>query len=117
MKKGCFIKIVVSSTIIIGAVLYILQHKFDEFIAEPGKRIIQEIIKNRWDSELKYVKNTEEKDSLRNLLIYYVNSRESTEEFVNDKQLEALMESLNIILEDSLIDIIELENLTKLVKR
>jgi hypothetical protein len=38
MKKGCFIKGVVIVTILIAAVVYIIQYKLDDWFFKPAKK-------------------------------------------------------------------------------
>lgn len=113
MKRGCFIKLVFVGTILIAVVLYILQNKFDEFFSEPGKELVLSFIDDNWETELSYIKGNVEKDSLKVLLTFYIKGTESAGKLIS----EELIETMEKTFKDSLIDKVELENLTNLVKR
>jgi hypothetical protein len=116
MKRGCFIKIVVLITIIIASLLYIIQHKLDEWFLEPGKNIITKTMEESWETELRYVKANPEKDSLKSLLKFYINGIHSVDEIKN-KHTEELISILDKTFQDSLIDRNELEEISNLIKR
>lgn len=115
MKKGCFLKLVVIITILVASVLYIIQNKFDDIFLNPGKKLITELIEDKWETELVYITDTVEKDSLKMLLQFYVKGINTVDEISEDK-LEELFELLEITFNDSLITKKELSKLTKIVK-
>jgi len=115
MKKGCFLKLVVIITILVASVLYIIQNKFDDIFLNPGKKLITKLIEDKWETELVYITNTVEKDSLKMLLQFYVKGISTVDEISEDK-LEELLELLEITFNDSLITKKELSKLTKIVK-
>ncbi|MEE9448469.1 MAG: hypothetical protein V3V72_00335 [Ignavibacteriaceae bacterium] len=115
MKKGCFIKLVFIITILVAVVLYIIQTKFDDFFLNPGKKLITELIQDNWETELGYITGTEEKDSLKSLLHFYVDGIKTVSEISEDKY-EELLELLEITFKDSLITKKELSELTTIVK-
>ena len=115
MKKGCFLKLVVIITILVASVLYIIQNKFDEIFLNPGKKLITELIEDNWETELSYITDTEEKDSLKSLLYFYVEGIKTVSEISEDSHKE-LLELLESTFTDSLITKEELLKLTKIVK-
>ncbi len=63
MKKGCFIQSVIIVTILIAAIVYIVKYKLEDWLVQPGKKIIiSEVLKN-WEKETAYIKESPEKDS------------------------------------------------------
>ena len=68
MKKGCFLKTVIIITIIIASILYIFQHKFDEIFVGTGKKFVLSVFEDKWTTELKYIQENPEKDSLKSLI-------------------------------------------------
>jgi len=116
MKKGCFLKLVFIITILVASVLYIIQNKFDDIFLSPGKKLLTELIEDKWETELVYITDTVEKDSLKALLHFYVKGIKTIDEISEDK-LEELYELLEITFNDSLITEKELFDLTKIVKR
>lgn len=115
MKKGCFIKLVIITTILVASVLYIIQNKFDDIFLNPGKKLVTQLIEENWESELSYIADTEEKDSLKSLIHFYVEGINTVSEISEDKN-DGLFELLERTFEDSLITKNELSKLTKIVK-
>jgi len=115
MKKGCFLKLVIIITILVASVLYIVQNKFDEIFLNPSKKLITELIEDNWETELSYITDTEEKDSLKSLLHFYVEGIKTVSEISEDNHDE-LLELLESTFTDSLITKEELLKLTKIVK-
>lgn len=116
MKRGCFLNIVIIGTILIAAAVYIVQNKFDEWFLKPGKEfVIKEIIRD-WDKELTYVYASPQKDSLKNLLVYYVDNIKSLDEVVH-KDEKSFVNEFKSAVEDSIISKDEISKLTMLVKK
>ena len=83
MKKGCFLKIIIILTILIAAILYVVENHFDDFIRKPGEKIIKDLVFKDVNREMEYVKNSPEKDSLKvmiNSFIYNKIHKEHTED-------------------------------------
>ncbi len=115
MKKGCFLKFIIIFTIVLASILYLVQNKFDELFLEPGKELVLSVIEENWNSELGYVNDSPEKDSLKALLQFYISGIESTE-FLSDERAEAVINYLEQTFKDSLIDYEELSHINKLIK-
>ncbi|MCH7965434.1 MAG: hypothetical protein IH852_16005 [Bacteroidetes bacterium] len=115
MKKGCFLKFIIIFTIVLAVILYLVQNKFDELFLEPGKEIILTAIEDSWNTELEYVKDSIEKDSLKSLLRFYVSGIQSSD-YLPDKRTETVINYLEQTFQDSLIDIEELSHINKLIK-
>lgn len=115
MKKGCFLKFIIIFTIVLAVILYLVQNKFDELFLEPGKEIILTAIEDSWNTELEYVKDSIEKDSLKSLLRFYVSGIQSSD-YLSDKRTETVINYLEQTFQDSLIDIEELSHINKLIK-
>jgi hypothetical protein len=116
MKKGCFIQAVVIVTILVAAAIYIIQYKLDDWFIKPTKKfLVSEIIKN-WDNEIKYIDESAQKDSLKSLLIYYIENIKSMEDIVNLDE-EKFSKEFKLVIEDSLITDEEISKLTLLLKR
>jgi hypothetical protein len=115
LKKGCFLKFIIIFTIVLASVLYLVQNKFDELFLEPGKELVLSVIEENWNSELGYVNDSPEKDSLKILLQFYISGIESTE-YLSDERAEAVINYLEQTFKDSLIDYEELSHINKLIK-
>ncbi len=114
MKKGCFVKFIVIFTILLGAAIYVVEKKFDEFIFKPGKEIIIEELLNEWDESLPYISNSPEKDSLKALIVYYLKNIESVKELTSEGT-EKISNYFEKAVADSIISRIELNKLSELI--
>ncbi len=115
MGKSCFIKLVVILTILIASILYIIENKFDDIFLNPGKKFLTLIIEDNWETELSYIANTNEKDSLKSLIHFYVDGIKSLEEISENKNVE-MIEFLEMVFKDSIITKNEISQLTKIIK-
>ena len=116
MKKGCFLQAVIIGTILIAAAAYIIENKFDEWFLKPGKELLlNEIVKN-WDNDLKYIYESEQKDSLKNLLTYYVDNIKSLDELTAIDE-KSFINAFDSVIEDSIISNEEISKLTSLVEK
>jgi hypothetical protein len=116
MKKGCFLNAVIIGTILIAAAVYIVENKFDEWFLKPGKELVLNEIINNWDNEFKYIHASTQKDSLKNLLVYYVDNIKSLDEVVHTNE-KSFVKEFESVIEDSLITKDEISKLTTLVKK
>jgi hypothetical protein len=116
MRKGCFIKSVVIVTILIAVIIYLIEHKFDDWVVKPGKKIILSEVAKNWENEDGFIAESAEKDSLRSLMRYYLKNIKTFEEIVNLDEINFLKE-LDLATEDSLITDNELSKLTSLLKK
>lgn len=116
MKKGCFIQTVIVVTIFVAAAIYIIQYKLDDWFINPTKKFFLHEAIQDWDNEVKYIIDSDQKDSLKALLIYYVENIKSMEEVVNLEE-DNFLNELNLVVEDSLITSEEISKLTLLLKK
>lgn len=116
MRKGCFIKSVVIVTILIAVIIYLIEHKFDDWVVKPGKKIILSEVAKNWDNEDEFIAESTEKDSLRSLMKYYLKNIKTFEEVVNLDEINFLKE-LGLATEDSLVTENELSKLSSLLKK
>ena len=115
MKKGCFLKFIIIFTIAIAAIIYLVQNKFDELFLEQGKEFVISVIEENWNTELGYVTDSPEKDSLKTLMSFYISSIQSTGNLSNERT-EAVIDYLEQTFKDSLIEIEELSHINRLIK-
>jgi len=116
MKKGCFIQAVVIVTILVAAAVYIIQYKLDDWFIKPTKKfLVSEVVKN-WDNEVKHINESVQKDSLKTLMIYYLENIKSIEEVVNLDE-EKFSNEFKLVIEDSVITDEEISKLTLLLKK
>jgi len=115
MKKGCFIKIIIVLTIIIAAILYILQNHLDDVVINPGKKLISDLIVGGIDDELNYIRETPEKDSLRFLLKEYLKDKITKTKEINTGDLNWIIDSIKVIVTDTLITQNNLNRIKELI--
>lgn len=116
MKRGCFIKSVVVITILVAVFIYILEYKIDEWVIEPGKKLILSKIVENWESETAYIKESVEKDSLKSLIKNYQEYIKSNKEVVN-LDTDILLNQLENIIKDSIVTDIEISQLTTVLNK
>ena len=116
MKKGCFIQSVIIVTILVGAAVYIIRYKLDDWVINPGKKLVLAQVAKSWTEEDDFILESTEKDSLRSLMKYYLDNIKTVEEVVNlDEKI--FLDELNIATKDSLITNKEISKLTLLLKK
>ena len=116
MKKGCFIKVVIAITILIAAITYIVQNKFDDYIFNPGKKIIAPMFLKSFNDEIKDVRESAQKDSLKMLIEDYIENAKNLKDLSEDS-LKVLFKSINYSIVDSVITNAELDNIRKLINK
>ncbi len=116
MKKSCFIQAVVIVTILIAAIIYVIQYKLEDWFIKPGKKfLISEAVKNL-DNEVSYIQESVQKDSLKSLMKYYFENIKTMEEVVNLDE-EIFINEFKSVIEDSILTDEEISKLTMLLKR
>jgi len=116
MKKNCFIQAVVIVTILIAAIIYVIQYKLEDWFIKPGKKfLISEAVKNL-DNEVSYIQESVQKDSLKSLMKYYFENIKTMEEVVNLDE-EIFINEFDAVIEDSILTDEEISKLTMLLKR
>lgn len=117
MKKGCFLKVIIIITIFIAAVLYILENHFDDFIRKPGEQIIKDLVFKDVNSEMEFVKNSPEKDSLKALINSFMFDKLHKDHSINSGEIKDLIDSVKSVLKDSVISPVEIGNLKLIFKK
>ncbi|GBD86733.1 hypothetical protein BMS3Abin03_00657 [bacterium BMS3Abin03] len=116
MKKSCFIKSIIIFTIFLASALYIIENKISEFISNPGKKLINLMNEDNWKEKFRYIKNTPEKDSLKSLLLFYFNGKNS-DEILSGEKSDDISKLIEKAFEDSLIEQSELKEIEELIQK
>jgi hypothetical protein len=116
MKKSCFIQVVVIITILVAVIIYIIQYKLDDWFIKPAKNVLVSEVAKNWENEVKHIKDSAQKDSLKSLLIYYIENVKSMEEVVN-LETEIFLQEFKRVTEDSTISDEDISKLTLLLKK
>jgi len=116
VKPGCFLKSLIIGTILLGAIIYIISTKGQEWIINPVK---ETLVANAFESlpeEFKKIKDSKEKlvivqklDSLINLV-----KSDSVSATISFTRLEKFLEQLATYSQDSVLSRSEMEFLRKL---
>lgn len=115
MKKGCFLKVIAILTILVAAITYIIQNKFNEYLLGPSKKIIVPLFIENLSKNIKFVKESSQKDSLLTLVKNYANDVKDLEE-LSDDSIKDFIQKIQSISVDSVITNEELENIKKFIK-
>ncbi len=114
-KKGCFLKIIIALTIIIAAILYVIQNHLDDVVINPAKKVISDFMVSGAGNQLKFIKETPEKDSLRILLKNYVKDKISKTKSLDTDDLDWLIDSIKVVVTDSLITKEDLNKIQEII--
>ncbi len=117
MKKGCFLKVIIILTILIAAVLYIVENHFNDFILKPGENIIKDLVFKDVNKKMEHIKNSPEKDSLKVLINSFVFHKLHKGNKLSSEEIEDLIDSIETTLNDSVISAAELNNLKIIFKK
>ncbi len=117
MKKGCFLKIIIILTILVAALLYILQYHLDDWIIKPSKKFFSEMFVSGVDDELSYIAESQEKDSLRTLLKIYLQDKFTNTKELSNKDIDWLIDSVKVVIKDSIITKDDLNKIKNLIEK
>ena len=112
MKKGCLIKSLFVSTIVLAVVFYVITNKFDEYISVPFKNIIVKYSLGHVQDRLALVPESAEKDTVIASLKKYILDLKSKNEFSFDS-IGGVADSLSEIISDKIITPEECKNFEK----
>jgi len=115
LKKGCFVKSIIVLTILVAAILYIVQNHLDA-ILKPGKKILKNLVLSDIENKLTYFKSNAEKDTLKIMLDDYLTKKIENASTISDKDFDWLIAYLDTVAQDSIIDDRELNRIKELIK-
>lgn len=115
MKRGCFITVIIVTTIIVGTVLYIFQNHFDNLILNPGKKIIAGIVNDEISKKMKSVKESSAKtETMAAIKSFSENSK--ILKLISEDDVEEIVEEIKAAAADSVIDESELKEISQLLE-
>ena len=115
MKKGCFVKVIVVVTILVAAITYIIQNKFNEYLLGPSKKVIVPLFIENLNENIHYVKDSTEKDSLVNMVKNYINNAKDIKSF-SDDYIKEFMKKIQSVSIDSVISKEDLKEISNFIK-
>lgn len=110
---GCFVKILIVSTIVIAAVVYVFTNKFDEYIKTPVQNFVIEFALGDVKDELKSVADSKAKEELISTIDNFSNDVRGLESINYDK-LQVVAVNLSKIMEDKVIsqsEVVEIKSI------
>ncbi len=114
MKKGCFVKTIVILTIVVAAVLYIVENKLDDFVIKPGKKFLAPLIEKELNKKTNSLKYSPEKDSTVALIQNYFKNVK-IKDIPSEGKIDSIKDSIEKMFKDSLISKEEFKSLKKLL--
>ena len=91
------------------------QNKFNEYLLGPSKKIIVPLFIENLSKNIKFVKESSQKDSLLTLVKNYANDVKDLEE-LSDDSIKDFIQKIQSISVDSVITNEELDNIKKFIK-
>lgn len=114
MKPGCFLKSIIVLTILIAAIMYIIQHRSGLFL-EPGKKILTGFIKDDLNKEFSVVKDSPEKTELKNSLESYLKNLKAGN-ITGNEDINKIVDLVKQAVKDSVITASELKEISNNLK-
>jgi uncharacterized membrane protein len=116
MKKGCFLTVIITLTIIVLGIFYLVKFHGEDLL-EMGKEQLVEIAQDRIFSNLDELGNSQYSDSLKIVVNNYfkdINSLDIEDEL---KRIEEFSDDIEVILLDSKIDSAEFDFITNILTK
>ncbi|MBK7106706.1 MAG: hypothetical protein IPH62_15640 [Ignavibacteriae bacterium] len=115
MKKGCFLTVIISLTIFVGVVFYIIKYHGDDLI-DFGKDKVIEFAQSKINSDLENLENKQYVDSLKIVMNKFFKDFENKEIETKINKLEDFSHNFEVIVKDSKIDSVEFAFVKQILK-
>ena len=102
MKKGCFLKLIFFSVIIIAIALYFFQQKFNNILTADNTEFNLPFINIDISDKLKFIKKTPEKLDFEKLISEIKSNYDNIKDILSD-QFENITETIEQAFKDSII--------------
>jgi uncharacterized membrane protein len=116
MKKGCFLTVIITLTLIVLGIFYLVKFHGEDLL-EMGKEQLVEIAQDRIFSNLDELGSSQYSDSLKIVVNNYfkdINSLDIEDEL---KRIEEFSDDIEVILLDSKIDSAEFDFITNILTK
>jgi hypothetical protein len=116
MKKGCFLTVIITLTLIVLGIFYLVKFHGEDLL-EMGKEQLVEIAQDRIFLNLDELGNSQYSDSLKIVVNNYfkdINSLDIEDEL---KRIEEFSDDIEVILLDSKIDSAEFDFITNILTK
>lgn len=115
MKKGCFVSIILSLTVLIAVSIYIVKkHRNTAFSAV--KPIVLSSMENGFREDIENIKDKEYSDTLNSLVTRYFEHAKTNKEFGLD-DIKVFGEEVKWVTKDGIIDSADISKLTDFLNK
>lgn len=116
MKKGCFLTVIISLTIIVLGIFYLVKFHGEDLL-EMGKEQLVEIAQDQIFANIEELNNNQYSDSLKIIVESYF-KKINTLDIENElKRIEEFSDDIEVILLDSKIDSAEFDFITNILNK
>ncbi|MFZ1290037.1 MAG: hypothetical protein WAR79_08100 [Melioribacteraceae bacterium] len=106
MKKGCFLTVIISLTIIVAAIFYIIKYHGEDLL-DIGKDKVIEFAQSKINSDLNNLENKQYVDSLKIVMNKFFKDFENKDLESKLDKLNDFSQNIEVIVKDSKIDSVE----------
>ncbi|MBK8946496.1 MAG: hypothetical protein IPM32_14670 [Ignavibacteriae bacterium] len=106
MKKGCFLTVIITLTVIVATIFYLIKFHGEDLI-NIGKDKVLEFAESKLNSDLDNLQNKEYVDSLKFEMKKFFTGFENKNVEKKINKLEELSQNIELIIKDSKIDSLE----------
>jgi len=116
MKKGCFLTVIISLTILLMGIFYLVRYHGEELI-EFGKEKLIQITQNNIVSKIEDLEKNEFTDSLNIVVEQYFKDIEKLDIKKELERIEEFSDNIEVIFMDSRIDSAEFDFITNILMK
>jgi len=116
MKKGCFVKSIITLTVITAVIIYLVKNHWNDWVVTPGKKFVVNTAMNSVKDDLESLDNSPFKDSLEVDLKNYLTKKFEKTQTITDNDLAFIVDSIQSAASDSIITKEEYLNIKQILK-
>lgn len=116
MKKGCFLTVIITLTIVVLGIFYLVKFHGEDLL-EMGKEQLVQMAQDEILTNISELENNEYSDSLKIVIENYFNDIRSLDIETELKRIEEFSDDIEVILLDSNIDSAEFDFITNILTK
>ena len=116
MKKGCFLTVIISLTIVVLGIFYLVKFHGEDLL-EMGKEQLVQMAQDEILTNISELENNEYSDSLKIVIENYFKDIKSLDIETELKRIEEFSDDIEVILLDSNIDSAEFDFITNILTK
>ena len=116
MKKGCFLTVIITLTIVVLGIFYLVKFHGEDLL-EMGKEQLVQMAQDEILTNISELENNEYSDSLKTVIENYFNDIRSLDIETELKRIEEFSDDIEVILLDSNIDSAEFDFITNILTK